>query len=78
MFHEVLEAVEKPPAREQTDNKLARPSMWLLVEQWAAMRKQGTLDKYEARRLGWKIALSLKEDCKDSRQGKRAWPSSAN
>ena len=36
-----------------------------MVDGWAAMRKEGTFTQREARMLGRRIAVSLKEDCKE-------------
>ena len=65
MFEELVEAVEKPLARERPENHWVRPGTWLLVDQRAAMRKEGILTQREARRLGRKIAAALKEDRKE-------------
>ena len=65
MFERLVEEVEKPTARERPENDWIRPSTWLLVDQRASMRKEGTLTQLEARRFSRRIRASLKEDRKE-------------
>jgi hypothetical protein len=64
IFERLVEEVEKPAKRERPENSWIRPSTWSLVDQRAAMRKEGTLGRREAQYLGRKIKASIKEDRK--------------
>ena len=65
LFKALVEEIEKPPSRERPEHSWIRPSTWLLVDQQASMRKEGTLTQLEARRFTRRIRASLKEDRKE-------------
>ena len=68
MFEELVDTLEKPPAKERPEKVWVCPGTWSLVEKRAELRKAGRLTQREARRLAHVICASLKLDRQE-----RAW-----
>ena len=62
MFEELVDTLEKPPAKERPESAWVRPGTWSLVDRRAELRKAGRLTQREARRLARAIRASLKLD----------------
>ena len=62
MLAELVEAVEKPPVKERSENVGVRSGTWSLVERRAELRKAPRLTQRESRRLARAIRASPKLD----------------
>ena len=51
MFEELVDTLEKPPAKERPENAWVRTGTCSLVDRRADLRKAGRLTQREARRL---------------------------
>ena len=60
MLAELVEAVEKPPVKERSENVGVRSGTWSLVDRRVELRKTGRLTQHESRRLVRAIRVLLK------------------
>ena len=68
MLAELVEAVEKPPVKERSENVGVRSGTWSLVDRRAELRKAGRLTQRELRRRARVIRASLKLDRQERAQ----------
>ena len=65
MLEELVEAVAAPPKRERPDHDWIRGGTWKLVDQRAALRKEGRLTQAEGRRLTRRIHKAFNDNRKE-------------
>ena len=62
LFARLAATIEKPEKRDRAVSSWIRPGTWALVDRRASLRKQGTLTRWEGRKLGREIKRALKAD----------------
>ena len=64
LFEKLVLEVEKPEKQDWTENVWVCPSTWSLVDQRAAMRKEGTQDRHDAQLLVRRMKAFIKDNRK--------------